>query len=103
MTTMELIEKGIGHNCLADAYDLGRADAYSSIDKFRAITNEENIWIVSETFMREHDKQIRAELIDEIMELKGKHCDSCSMQSMCGNDCLKNILEGLKHKSNGEE
>jgi len=26
MTTMELIEKGIGHNCLSDAYDLGRAD-----------------------------------------------------------------------------
>lgn len=27
MTTMELIERGIGHNCLSDAYDLGRADA----------------------------------------------------------------------------
>ena len=28
MTTNELIEKhGIGHNCLSDAYDLGRADA----------------------------------------------------------------------------
>lgn len=27
MTTMELIEKGIGHNCLSDAYDLGRAEA----------------------------------------------------------------------------
>ena len=26
MTTMELIERGIGHNCLSDAYDLGRAD-----------------------------------------------------------------------------
>ena len=27
MTTLELIERGIGHNCLSDAYDLGRADA----------------------------------------------------------------------------
>ncbi|MDO4801134.1 MAG: hypothetical protein Q4A15_03110 [Prevotellaceae bacterium] len=28
MTTIELIEKhGIGHNCLADAYELGRKDA----------------------------------------------------------------------------
>ena len=27
MTTMELIERGIGHNCLSDAYELGRADA----------------------------------------------------------------------------
>ena len=26
MTTMELIERGVGHNCLSDAYDLGRAD-----------------------------------------------------------------------------
>lgn len=26
MTTLELIERGIGHNCLSDAYDLGRAD-----------------------------------------------------------------------------
>lgn len=31
MTTMELIERGIGHNCLADAYDLGRADKYQEI------------------------------------------------------------------------
>lgn len=28
MTTMELIERGIGHNCLSDAYELGRADGY---------------------------------------------------------------------------
>lgn len=27
MTTTELIERGIGHNCLSDAYDLGRHDA----------------------------------------------------------------------------
>lgn len=28
MTTLELIEKhGIGHNCLSDAYELGRQDA----------------------------------------------------------------------------
>ena len=27
MTTMELIERGIGHNCLSDAYELGKADA----------------------------------------------------------------------------
>jgi len=34
MTTLELIEKhGIGHNCLADAYELGRQDA---IQEFRA-------------------------------------------------------------------
>lgn len=32
MTTLELIERGIGHNCLADAYDLGRADA---IEEYR--------------------------------------------------------------------
>lgn len=31
MTTNELIEKGIGHNCLSDAYDLGRADMLDSI------------------------------------------------------------------------
>lgn len=31
MTTMELIKKGIGHNCLSDAYDLGRADMLDSI------------------------------------------------------------------------
>lgn len=33
MTTMELIERGIGHNCLSDAYDLGRADAYEELFK----------------------------------------------------------------------
>ena len=27
MTTLELIERGVGHNCLSDAYDLGREDA----------------------------------------------------------------------------
>lgn len=31
MTTMELIERGIGHNCLSDAYDLGRTDAFNEI------------------------------------------------------------------------
>lgn len=33
MTTMELIERGIGHNCLADAYGLGRADERAEILK----------------------------------------------------------------------
>jgi len=33
MTTLELIEKhGIGHNCLSDAYELGRADGYSQAE-----------------------------------------------------------------------
>ena len=32
MTTNELIEKhGIGHNCLSDAYELGRADMLKEI------------------------------------------------------------------------
>ena len=31
MTTMELIERGIGHNCLSDAYELGRADVINEI------------------------------------------------------------------------
>lgn len=31
MTTNELLEKGIGHNCLSDAYELGRADIISEI------------------------------------------------------------------------
>jgi len=31
MTTNELIEKGIGHNCLSDAYDWGRADMLDTI------------------------------------------------------------------------
>lgn len=26
MTTLELIERGVGANCLSDAYDMGRAD-----------------------------------------------------------------------------
>jgi len=34
MTTMELIGKGIGHNCLSDAYDLGRADAIDEMLNF---------------------------------------------------------------------
>lgn len=33
MTTMELIERGIGHNCLSDAYELGRADAIVEVIK----------------------------------------------------------------------
>lgn len=33
MTTMELIDRGIGHNCLSDAYELGRADAIAEIEK----------------------------------------------------------------------
>lgn len=28
MTTNELLKRGIGHNCLADAYELGKADGY---------------------------------------------------------------------------
>lgn len=32
MTTLELIERGIGHNCLSDAYELGRADAIELIE-----------------------------------------------------------------------
>ena len=43
MTTMELIERGIGHNCLSDAYELGRADAYdemiSKCNKYSYIVN----------------------------------------------------------------
>ena len=31
MTTLELIERGIGHNCLSDAYDLGRAEVIEKI------------------------------------------------------------------------
>lgn len=34
MKTMELIERGIGHNCLSDAYDLGRADAIDEMLNF---------------------------------------------------------------------
>lgn len=38
MTTLELIEKhGIGHNCLSDAYELGRQDA---IQEFREKINK---------------------------------------------------------------
>lgn len=34
MTTLELIEKhGIGHNCLSDAYELGRKDAIEEFEK----------------------------------------------------------------------
>lgn len=32
MTTTELIERGIGHNCLSDAYDLGRHDAEKELN-----------------------------------------------------------------------
>lgn len=36
MTTNELIEKyGIGHNCLSDAYDLGRTDAIEEYNGYR--------------------------------------------------------------------
>lgn len=31
MTTIELIERGVGYNCLSDAYDLGRADAIDDL------------------------------------------------------------------------
>ena len=41
MTTMELIERGIGHNCLSDAYELGRADALEDTELFREIFLEE--------------------------------------------------------------
>lgn len=33
MTTTELIERGIGHNCLSDAYDLGKTDAIEEFCK----------------------------------------------------------------------
>lgn len=36
MTTMELIERGIGYNCLSDAYDLGKAEAYAEVDNLIA-------------------------------------------------------------------
>lgn len=32
MTTNELLKRGIGHNCLSDAYELGKADGYHSAE-----------------------------------------------------------------------
>lgn len=33
MTTLELIERGVGANCLSDAYDMGKADAETEHNK----------------------------------------------------------------------
>ena len=42
MTTNELLARGIGHNCLSDAYELGRADAIKElISKARKYTHIE--------------------------------------------------------------
>lgn len=40
-----------------------------AIEKYKSLTNSEKIWIVDEHFFEEHDKQIRAEVIDECKTL----------------------------------
>lgn len=57
MTTMELIGKGIGHNCLSDAYDLGRADAIDDLVKkvceFGTALEHEECYAISPTTMKQ--------------------------------------------------
>lgn len=76
MTTMELIERrGIGYNCLSDAYDLGRADAYKELAPlFEDIVTMDNI----------------CEVLD------GEWCEK-----NCGNTdkCLAKYVEQLKQSN----
>lgn len=87
MTTLELIERGIGHNCLSDAYDLGRADAIREREEFWEMQNnlayeqgraDKYQEIVSE-YMLLTEKQvteIRADAIDECIKLIGGNIKS---------------------------
>lgn len=64
MTTMELIERGIGHNCLSDAYDLGYADALDiDMDKPMHFTDEQKAWV--KNYIIINAKRQKADAIDE--------------------------------------
>lgn len=71
MTTMELIERGIGHNCLSDAYELGRADALEEYkwisvkDKMPSDCNED--WVL----VLPYDGDYRC--IPTVAEYRGGH------------------------------
>lgn len=42
MTTLELIERGVGHNCLSDAYELGRNAAIEEfVNEYKNFVSDE--------------------------------------------------------------
>lgn len=60
MTTLELIEKhGIGHNCLSDAYELGRKDAIEEILSWM----DNNCWVEKE--LLEYLEQLKEQKNDK--------------------------------------
>lgn len=67
MSTNELIERGIGHNCLSDAYDLGRQDEREEWEcavADKIIKHNEDIY----TAFPEVIEKVRNDVIDEIEE-----------------------------------
>lgn len=93
MTTLELIERGIGHNCLSDAYDLGRADAIREREEFWEMQNnfayeqgraDKYQEIVSE-YMLLTEKQVAEIRADAIAEI------SREMRMLYGNEYEKKI------------
>lgn len=95
MTTMELIDRGIGHNCLSDAYDLGRADAY------KEIAYSDNT--IKETFEKLAYEKGRADAIDDFREkLFGKLCRlTLSMYNFkLFDDVLQETYKELKERNN---
>lgn len=84
MTTNELIEKyGIGHNCLSDAYDLGKAHTLAECE------NRETEWW--DVLFNNHIQTKQDAIQECIQELK-KYFDEDSW-------CIE-ILEEFKEKNN---
>lgn len=101
MTTNELIERGIGHNCLSDAYDLGRQDA------LKEIAYSDNV--IKEPFEILAYNKGSAEGIYKACEILYQYIDwyDCPIKCVggCGNrDCSKDlaeyVLEQLKERQN---
>ena len=63
MTTTELIEKhGIGHNCLADAYELGRQDAIQEVKEIiiswsNRVVGNDSVKYISQLIINEIGEQ----------------------------------------------
>lgn len=96
MTTLELIERGVGANCLSDAYDLGRADEQlQSIEDAKQQATE--YLNALNKAKEEAYEQGKADGIDECINLIKMCCPTEEVSSfgllVCG-------LEKLKEQSN---
>lgn len=90
MTTLELIERGIGHNCLSDAYDLGRADKYQEITSEYMLLTEKQV------------AEIKTDAVEEcIQAIEDTKClfDNTTKWTMGQKDHLQNVLRKLKEQT----